>query len=85
MRWPYVGLFSFACHVILTAAGLADEAQYVTVELIAKLEAEMLEASENLEFEKAAELRDRINDLEAGPKLEATGAKPRKKKSRKRK
>lgn len=67
------------------AAGLADEAQYDTVELIAKLEAEMLEASETLEFEKAADLRDRINDLEASPKLEATGAKPRKKKSRKRK
>ncbi|MDX1430658.1 MAG: UvrB/UvrC motif-containing protein, partial [Rhodothermales bacterium] len=37
-------------------------------DLVANLRAEMLEASENLEFERAAELRDSITQLEAGMK-----------------
>ena len=31
--------------------------------LVARLEKEMFQAAENLEFERAAELRDRIHDL----------------------
>ena len=42
------------------AVGLADEAQYITEEYLAELEAEMLAAAESLEFERAAALRDRI-------------------------
>ena len=45
-------------------------ARYLTPEqrrdLVANLRAEMLEASENLEFERAAELRDAVQQLEAG-------------------
>ena len=45
------------------AVGQSDEVQYVTHEFINELEAEMLAAAENLEFERAANLRDRILDL----------------------
>ena len=45
------------------AAGVTDETQYVTLEFIAELEKEMLSAAESLEFERAAQLRDRVNKL----------------------
>jgi excinuclease ABC subunit B len=45
------------------AAG-QSETQYVTQEYIAELEAEMLAAAESLEFERAAQLRDRIQELQ---------------------
>ena len=45
------------------AAGVTDETKYVTLEYIAELEAEMLSAAENLEFERAAQLRDRVTKL----------------------
>ncbi|MCH7688676.1 MAG: excinuclease ABC subunit UvrB [Planctomycetes bacterium] len=45
------------------AGGAASEAQYVTQEFINELEAEMLVAAERLEFERAAQLRDRILEL----------------------
>lgn len=45
------------------ATGIGSETQYVTQEYLAALEKEMLSAAENLEFERAASLRDRINDL----------------------
>ena len=38
--------------------------EIVTEEYIQELEAEMLTAAENLDFEKAAHLRDRISNLE---------------------
>jgi len=41
----------------------ADEDEYDRTELVARLEAEMMEAAENLEFETAARLRDRIAEL----------------------
>ncbi len=55
------------------ALAIADPvARYLTEDqkrdLIANLRREMLEASENLEFERAAELRDSISQLEAGLK-----------------
>lgn len=46
------------------AIGAGDDVQYVTQEFISALEKEMLEAAENLEFERAAALRDRIMELE---------------------
>jgi len=49
--------------IVREAAGLGDEAQYVTQEFLNELEAEMLSAAENLEFERAAQLRDRILEL----------------------
>jgi len=45
------------------AAGISSEKQFVTLELISELEAEMLKAAEELDFERAAELRDRLTTL----------------------
>ncbi len=45
------------------SAGISDEGQFVTEEFIRELEAEMLSAAEQLDFERAAQLRDRIHDL----------------------
>ena len=42
------------------ASGQSDEVEYVTQEYLSELEAEMLAAAENLEFERAADLRDKI-------------------------
>ena len=44
--------------------GRTDEAEIVTKELINDLEAEMLQAAEALEFEKAAAIRDQITNLQ---------------------
>ena len=41
----------------------ARTAQYITEELLAELQAEMLAAAEALEFERAAALRDRIQQM----------------------
>jgi excinuclease ABC subunit B len=46
------------------AAGMNDETVYITEEYINELQTEMLQAAENLEFEKAASLRDRITRLQ---------------------
>ncbi|MCP4189765.1 MAG: excinuclease ABC subunit UvrB [Planctomycetaceae bacterium] len=46
------------------AVGKDQEAEYVTQEYINELEAEMMEAAEALEFERAANLRDRITQLQ---------------------
>ena len=45
----------------------ASEDEYDRTELITRLEAEMLEAAEALEFERAATLRDRIASLKGSP------------------
>jgi excinuclease ABC subunit B len=65
-----------AHQIARTAAGIADETQYVTQEFIAELEAEMLTAAENLEFERAAQLRDRIAQLkgQVGQTIQADGS-----------
>ncbi|MBI3839463.1 MAG: excinuclease ABC subunit UvrB [Planctomycetia bacterium] len=49
------------------AVGRADEAQYITEEYLAELEAEMLAAADALEFERAAGIRDRIEKMRASP------------------
>jgi excinuclease ABC subunit B len=58
------------------ATGAGDEQQYVTQEYLQELEAEMLAAAENLEFERAADLRDRILRLKAGGKAAGGDAHP---------
>ena len=45
------------------AVGRTDETQYITEEYLAELEAEMLTAADNLEFERAAAIRDRIERM----------------------
>jgi excinuclease ABC subunit B len=53
-----------AAHVQANAAvGRTEETRYITEEYIAELEAEMLEAAEALEFERAAAIRDRIEQM----------------------
>ena len=52
-----------ARRIVQDAVGMPDETQYVTHEFIQELESEMLAAAENLEFERAAQLRDRIHEL----------------------
>ncbi|HMP03508.1 MAG TPA: excinuclease ABC subunit UvrB [Gemmatales bacterium] len=56
------------------AAGSTDEQAVVTQEVLEALHAEMLEAAENLDFEKAAQLRDRIAVLK-GEKVAPTQVK----------
>ncbi|MFA6133563.1 MAG: excinuclease ABC subunit UvrB [Phycisphaerae bacterium] len=50
---------------VAQAAIHASQDEMDQTELISEMEAEMLEAAENLEFEKAARLRDRIKELKA--------------------
>ncbi len=53
-----------AAHARANAAvGRTDETQYITEEYLAELEAEMYEASEALDFERAAAIRDQITKL----------------------
>ncbi len=46
------------------AVGRTDEMEIVSQEMLNQLEGEMLDAAENLEFEKAASIRDRITELQ---------------------
>ena len=43
--------------------GIKSETEFVTREYLNELEAEMLKAAEELDFERAAELRDRVEQL----------------------
>ncbi len=53
-----------AAHAKANAAvGRTDEAQYITEEFLSELEAEMFAAAEALDFERAANLRDRIEQM----------------------
>ena len=51
----------------------ANQDEYERTELLAMMEKEMLEAAENLDFERAARVRDRIKELESAPILETKG------------
>ncbi len=57
-------------------AGQASE-DYVTAEYLEELHGEMLQAAANLEFERAAELRDRIAKLKGQPAMAPQVKKPR--------
>ena len=50
----------------------ADDATLDHTEMIKLLEEEMLQAAQNLEFERAAQLRDRIQELKGAPRMEST-------------
>jgi excinuclease ABC subunit B len=50
-----------------------DEAEYVTQEYIRELEEEMLRAASDLNFEKAAEIRDRVIRLQSETEVEHAG------------
>jgi excinuclease ABC subunit B len=54
-----------AAHAQANAAvGRTEETKYITEEYIAELEAEMLAAADALEFERAAAIRDRIEQMQ---------------------
>jgi excinuclease ABC subunit B len=50
-----------------------EEAEYVTQEYIRELEEEMLQAASDLNFEKAAEIRDRVLRLQSETEVEHAG------------
>jgi excinuclease ABC subunit B len=52
------------------AALSGDEKEYDRAELLSELESAMLEAAQNLEFEKAASIRDKLAEVKAQPKME---------------
>ena len=62
-------LSTVAARRTIAEAVHADEEQYDRMELINMLEGEMLQAAEDLEFEKAAHLRDHIEQLKDSPEL----------------
>jgi excinuclease ABC subunit B len=62
----------FKARKIAAEAIRASEDEMDRTELIAALEEEMLEAAEALEFERAAQLRDRIKELKESPELVVT-------------
>jgi excinuclease ABC subunit B len=51
----------------------ADEQSLDATEIIKLLDEEMLQAAQNLEFERAAQLRDKINELKGAPTLKREG------------
>jgi excinuclease ABC subunit B len=55
----------------------ADEGEYDREELVRELEQEMLQAAEELDFERAAALRDHIRELKETPELKVSAAKAR--------
>ena len=63
------------------AAGQAAD-DYVTEEYLQELHNEMLQAAANLEFERAAELRDRVAKLKGQPTMAPQVKKPRRRKGR---
>lgn len=50
-------------HKVVYEAVAESEEEYITQEFVNELEEEMLKAAEALEFERAAELRDKIQDI----------------------
>ncbi|MDC0936548.1 excinuclease ABC subunit UvrB [Pirellulales bacterium] len=69
-----------AAHVSANAAvGRTDETKIITEEYIAELEAEMLEAAEQLEFERAGLIRDRIAQMRdaVGEPVDSIKSKPK--------
>jgi len=67
--------------MVTEIAGKKGE-EYVTEEYLEELHAEMLAAASNLEFERAAQLRDRIAQLKGQPSMGPQKTPKRRKKSR---
>jgi len=73
-----------ANNLVQNTAGV-NETHYVTQEFINELEGEMMKAAEDLEFERAAQLRDRIMQLkqQIGQEVPLTDSEPAKTQSKK--
>jgi excinuclease ABC subunit B len=52
----------------------ADDASLDQTEIVKLLEEEMLEAARNLEFERAAQLRDKLNEMKGAPTIKSGSA-----------
>jgi len=52
----------------------ANEQEFDQTELVRLLEEEMLQAARNLEFERAAQLRDKINEIKGAPTIKSANA-----------
>ena len=61
---------------VVEAAVHAREEEVDQVELVKILEEEMLDAAKNLEFERAAQLRDKIQDIKGAPLIERPAGAP---------
>ncbi len=48
-----------------------DDQQLDQTEIVKLLEEEMLEAARNLEFERAAQLRDKLNEIKGAPTIKS--------------
>ncbi len=74
-----------AAHNLVQETAGADETHYVTQEFINELEGEMMKAAEGLEFERAAQLRDRIMQLkqQIGQEVPVSDSEPAKTQSKK--
>jgi excinuclease ABC subunit B len=55
----------------------ADETGFDQTEILKLLEEEMLSAAQNLEFERAAQLRDKINEIKGAPRIDTGKGLPR--------
>ena len=53
----------------VAAAVKENESQLDQSEIIRLLEEEMIESAKNLEFERAAQLRDKINEIKGAPTI----------------
>ena len=58
-------------HKIVYESVAESEEEYVTQEFVNELEEEMLKAAESLEFERAAELRDKIQAIRSKNDMES--------------
>ncbi len=56
-----------AAHQLAQEVAGKEETDYITAEFLEELQAEMLKAAQELDFERAAELRDRIAKLKGEP------------------
>jgi excinuclease ABC subunit B len=74
-----------AAHNLVQETAGTDETHYVTQEFINELEGEMMKAAEGLEFERAAQLRDRIMQLkqQIGQEVSVADSEPAKSQSKK--
>ncbi len=66
-----------AAHKFVQEVAGQGSKDYVTAEYLEELHGEMLAAAANLEFERAAELRDRIAKLKGQPTMAPQATKPR--------
>jgi excinuclease ABC subunit B len=52
----------------------ANDSQFDQTEIVRLLEEEMLQAAQNLEFERAAQLRDKITEIKGTPTIDSKNA-----------